>query len=182
MVVAGHIAPLSLVMPHHDHAVLSGEEVAVGLPWVPVLVELGQGWGGGEALLRRRTEEWAGGVGRGAGEGTPGACGVRGLLLKERSGALRGEIMGTGSETEGERPGGGKGHGKGKEREGRVPGGGGRSAWKKRPRQRDGWREPLTRGTPSDHRKSPSMVLSLRPIHWYSRYRSAEARKGDGVQ
>lgn len=48
----------------------------------------------------------------------------------------------------------------------------GRSASKKRPRPREGWSEPLTRGTPSDHRKSPSMVLSLSPIHWYSRYRS----------
>lgn len=28
----------------------------------------------------------------------------------------------------------------------------------------------LTRGLPSDHWKSPSMVRSLRPIHWYSRY------------
>lgn len=32
----------------------------------------------------------------------------------------------------------------------------------------------LTRGAPSDHKKSPSMVLSLSPIHWYSRYRSGE--------
>lgn len=32
----------------------------------------------------------------------------------------------------------------------------------------------LTRGAPSDHKKSPSMVLSLSPIHWYSRYRSRE--------
>lgn len=43
-----------------------------------------------------------------------------------------------------------------------------------RRRQREGRREPLTSGTPSDHRKSPSMVLSLSPIHWYSRYRSGE--------
>lgn len=28
----------------------------------------------------------------------------------------------------------------------------------------------LTRGFPSDQRKSPSMVLSFRPIHWYSLY------------
>lgn len=27
----------------------------------------------------------------------------------------------------------------------------------------------LTTGAPSDHKKSPSMVLSLSPIHWYSR-------------
>lgn len=32
----------------------------------------------------------------------------------------------------------------------------------------------LTRGAPSDHKKSPSIVLSLSPIHWYSRYRSGE--------
>lgn len=47
MVVARHVAPLSLVMPHHDHAVLSRQEVAVGLPRVPVLIELGGGGGGG---------------------------------------------------------------------------------------------------------------------------------------
>lgn len=32
----------------------------------------------------------------------------------------------------------------------------------------------LTRGFPSDQRKSPSMVLSLRPVHWYSLYLSKE--------
>jgi hypothetical protein len=41
VVVAGHITPLSLVMPHHDHAVLSRKEVAVRLPRIPVLIELG---------------------------------------------------------------------------------------------------------------------------------------------
>lgn len=30
----------------------------------------------------------------------------------------------------------------------------------------------LTRGFPSDQRKSPSMVLSFSPIHWYSLYLS----------
>lgn len=59
-----------------------------------------------------------------------------------------------------------------------VPGGGGSSASKKRPQQREGQLGLLTRGTPSDHRKSPSMVLSLSPIHWYSRYRSGEERQG----
>lgn len=54
----------------------------------------------------------------------------------------------------------------------------GRNASKKRPRQREGRPEPLTRETPSDHRKSPSMVLSLSPIHWYSRYRSGEEPQG----
>ena len=59
----------------------------------------------------------------------------------------------------------------------------GRSAWKKRPSQLEGRPEPLTRGTPSDHRKSPSMVRSLSPIHWYSRYRPAEeARADEGAQ
>lgn len=43
MVVAGYITPLSLVMPHHDHTVLSGQEVAVRLPRVPVFIELGRG-------------------------------------------------------------------------------------------------------------------------------------------
>lgn len=32
----------------------------------------------------------------------------------------------------------------------------------------------LTSGFPSDQRKSPSMVLSLRPVHWYSLYLSVE--------
>lgn len=36
---------------------------------------------------------------------------------------------------------------------------------------------PLTRGLPSDHWKSPSMVRSFRPIHWYSLYWSG----GQGV-
>ncbi len=35
----------------------------------------------------------------------------------------------------------------------------------------------LTRGFPSDQRKSPSMVLSLRPVHWYSLYLSKEKEK-----
>jgi len=41
VVVAGYITPLSLIMPHHDHAVLSGQEVAVRLPRIPVLIEQG---------------------------------------------------------------------------------------------------------------------------------------------
>lgn len=43
VVVAGDVAPLPPVVPHDDHAVLSGEKVAVGLPGVPVLVELKRG-------------------------------------------------------------------------------------------------------------------------------------------
>lgn len=41
VVVARHITPLSLIVPHHDHAVLSRQEVAVRLPGVPVLIEQG---------------------------------------------------------------------------------------------------------------------------------------------
>lgn len=51
MVVAGHITPLSLVMPHHDHTVLPRQEVAVRLPRVPVFIELGRGSGGGSETL-----------------------------------------------------------------------------------------------------------------------------------
>lgn len=40
MVVAGHVAPVAAVMPHHHRAVLAGQEVAVGLTRVPVLIEL----------------------------------------------------------------------------------------------------------------------------------------------
>lgn len=39
VVVAGHIAPLALVMPHHDHTVLPRQEVAVRLPRVPVFIK-----------------------------------------------------------------------------------------------------------------------------------------------
>ena len=47
---------MSPIVPHHDHAVLSGQEVAVWLPRVPVLIELG-GWGedgGGSEELRHQ--------------------------------------------------------------------------------------------------------------------------------
>lgn len=40
VVVAGHVAPAAAVMPHHHCTVLAGEEVAVRLPAVPVLIEL----------------------------------------------------------------------------------------------------------------------------------------------
>lgn len=40
MVVAGHVAPVAAVVPHHHRAVLAGQEVAVGLTRVPVLIEL----------------------------------------------------------------------------------------------------------------------------------------------
>lgn len=40
MVVAGHISPAAIVMPHHHSTVLAGKEVAVGLPFVPVLIQL----------------------------------------------------------------------------------------------------------------------------------------------
>lgn len=43
VVVAGHVAPLAPVVPHDDHTVLPAEEVAVGLPVMPVLIELGGG-------------------------------------------------------------------------------------------------------------------------------------------
>ena len=63
VVVAGNITPLSLIVPHHNHAVLSGQEVAVWLPRVPVLIELGGRGedGGGSEELRHQEhgEEWA---------------------------------------------------------------------------------------------------------------------------
>lgn len=40
VVVAGHIAPLAAVVPHHHCTVLTGQEVAVRLASVPVLIEL----------------------------------------------------------------------------------------------------------------------------------------------
>lgn len=38
----------------------------------------------------------------------------------------------------------------------------------------------LTKGLPSDHWKSPSMVRSFKPIHWYSRYWSGGTGGGLG--
>ena len=62
VVVAGNITPLSLIVPHHNHAVLSGQEVAVWLPRVPVLIELGgrgEDAGGSEELQHQEYgEEW----------------------------------------------------------------------------------------------------------------------------
>lgn len=40
VVVARHIAPAAAIVPHHHRTVLARQEVAVGLPFVPVLVEL----------------------------------------------------------------------------------------------------------------------------------------------
>lgn len=40
VVVAGHVAPASVIVPHHHHTVFSGEKIAVRLPSVPVLIEL----------------------------------------------------------------------------------------------------------------------------------------------
>lgn len=40
MVVAGHISPAAVIVPHHHRTVLAGKEVAVGLPLVPVLIQL----------------------------------------------------------------------------------------------------------------------------------------------
>lgn len=40
VVVARHVAPASAVVPNHDGAVLAGQEVAVGLTSVPVLIQL----------------------------------------------------------------------------------------------------------------------------------------------
>lgn len=73
MVVAGHIAPLSLVMPHHDHTVLPRKEVAVRLPRVPVFIKLGSGSGGGgeKHKTRKHKEECPKRTERGT-WGTPG--------------------------------------------------------------------------------------------------------------
>ena len=53
---------MSLIVPHHNHAVLSGQEVAVWLPRVPVLIELGgpgEDAGGSEELQHQEHgEEW----------------------------------------------------------------------------------------------------------------------------
>lgn len=40
VVVAGHISPAAIVVPHHNCTVFARQEVAVGLPFVPVLVQL----------------------------------------------------------------------------------------------------------------------------------------------
>lgn len=40
VIVAGHIAPASIIVPHHHHTVFSREEIAVWLPPVPVLIQL----------------------------------------------------------------------------------------------------------------------------------------------
>lgn len=40
MVVAGHISPAAIVVPNHHRTVLAGKKVAVGLPFVPVLIQL----------------------------------------------------------------------------------------------------------------------------------------------
>lgn len=40
MVVARHVAPVAAIVPHHHRTVLAGQEVAVGLPFEPVLIEL----------------------------------------------------------------------------------------------------------------------------------------------
>lgn len=40
MVVAGHVSPSATVVPHHHSAVLTRKEVAVGLPFVPVFIQL----------------------------------------------------------------------------------------------------------------------------------------------
>lgn len=70
VVVAGYVTPLALVMPHHDHTVLPGQEVAVRLPRVPVFIELGRGRRGGGELKpykyqKVRPEETGGKIGRG---------------------------------------------------------------------------------------------------------------------
>lgn len=117
VVVAGYIAPLSLVMPHHDHAVLSGQEVAVRLPRVPVLIELRGGDGGGSETLQHRSLRevdleglWGDGI-MGPGRADRGAQG--------KGGAGRGKGMG-------------KGRSQKKEWGGCwVTGVGGRSAWKR---------------------------------------------------
>lgn len=41
---------------------------------------------------------------------------------------------------------------------------------------------PLTKGLPSDHWKSPSMVRSFKPIHWYSLYWSGGGRRQEGIE
>ena len=42
VVVAGYVAPASIVVPHHHHTVFTGEKIAVWLPSVPVLIQLKQ--------------------------------------------------------------------------------------------------------------------------------------------
>lgn len=39
VIVAGYVAPAAVVVPNHHHTVLSRQEVAVGLPSVPVLIQ-----------------------------------------------------------------------------------------------------------------------------------------------
>lgn len=112
VVVAGHIAPLSLVMPHHDHAVLSGQEVAVRLPRAPVLIELGGGDGGGSEVLQHRSLQgmdlgglWEGrimGTGR-EGRGAQGRGGREKKRAQEKEGARkrgRGRVGSLGLEAE----------------------------------------------------------------------------------
>lgn len=50
VIIAGDITPLSPVVPHNDHAVLTGEKVAVGLPRVPIFIELGSTGRAGASL------------------------------------------------------------------------------------------------------------------------------------
>lgn len=51
------------------------------------------------------------------------------------------------------------------------------AGWSPSARAHKAWQPPLTKGLPSDHWKSPSMVRSFKPIHWYSLYWSG----GHGV-
>lgn len=123
MVVAGHIAPLSLIVPHHNHAVLSGQEVAVWLPWVPVLIELG---GRREEVVRSSSSRALGGMdledrrrrwGRGTRSGKARGMENRepGRRKKRLGGALGEGIMGTRREERGVQR---KEEGQEKEREG----------------------------------------------------------------
>lgn len=54
VVIAGHVVPLSLLVPDHHHAVLSADEEVVRLVGAPVLKLLGEG--GGLAGVRLRPE------------------------------------------------------------------------------------------------------------------------------
>lgn len=108
MVVAGHVSPAATVVPHHYSTVLARKEVAVGLPFIPVLIQLTvkkkKNYKNGRELKTTTRETLK-------------------CLLHSRSWFI------------------------------------------------------LTRGFPSDQRKSPSMVLSFSPIHWYSLYLSQSEKK-----
>lgn len=52
MVVAGHVSPAPIVVPHHHSTVLARKEVAVGLSFVPVLIQL--------TVKKKKIQKWEG--------------------------------------------------------------------------------------------------------------------------